>query len=401
MKILFVSRLFPHSHGISGSLIIYNRIRFLVECGHKVGLISFVRPTDKQYVSEIKPLLQEMELLPAPQTTQPLKRVLYPIFSSVPAPFHVMRSSTMRRKVGEMIEKSHYHVAIAEFSAMGQYLYRNPCLPAVRRIVSCHECCTTAYLKAIYFHGWTPRGLAKRIIFNYVKRYEFSMYNNMDHILVLTPQERYALLKYAPNLRISVVPHGVDVTYYLPAPSEATEENILFVGYYPNEANRDAVIWFVRTVWPRLKKQYPNLKFYVVGRGPTPAIWELGRRDSRIIVTGEVDDIRPYLAKARVFICPVRMGSGFRAKLLEAMASGIPVVSTSLGAEGIPAWGGDTLFLADTPRQMLKCISLLLSDKCLRQSMAKNARELVKNRFSRKHGITVLENIIHDVVNYE
>ncbi|MCG2659644.1 MAG: glycosyltransferase, partial [Kiritimatiellae bacterium] len=117
-----------------------------------------------------------------------------------------------------------------------------------------------------------------------------------------------------------------------------------------------------------------------------------------IVVTGEVQDIRPYLARAKVFICPIRIGSGFRAKILEAMASGVPVVSTSLGAEGIPSGGGETLLLADTPGQMLKCIRLLLIDTDLGATMAAKARELVVNRFARKNGMAGLNRVVSDVV---
>jgi glycosyltransferase involved in cell wall biosynthesis len=398
MKILFISRLFPHSQGISGSLIINNRIRFLAERGHQVGLASFVTDEDKPHVNEIKPYLQEMELFPAPEVTRPFARAARCMASTTPFPFCDARVPGMRKAIGEMIERSRYNIAIAEFSAMGQYLFKNPWLPAVRRIVSCHECWTTGYLKSIRFHGWSARGLVRRFTFDHVRRYEFGMYMNMDHILVLTPEERYRLLKHAPNLRISVVPHGVDTDYFSPPASDNSEESIVFVGYYHNESNRDAVLWFVKNVWPGLKKKHPGVKFYVVGRGPVRVITDLARHDPAIIVTGGVVDIRPDLAKARAFICPIRMGSGFRAKLLEAMAAGVPVVSTSLAAEGISSWGCDTMFMADTPRQMLRSISLLITDPGLRQSMAANAREMVVSRFAKESGLSVLDNVVREVV---
>ena len=398
MKILFLTKLLPHPLGISGSIIIYNRIRYLVECGHQVSLLSFMRPEDEPYVEGIRALVTELELLPAPQAESLLKRLAYQLFSTIPSPFREMRSWAMRRRVGEMVERAHVHVVIAEFSAMGQYLYRNPYLPAVRRIISCHECCTKAFVTAIRFHRWSFAGLMKQIGLNQVQQYEFAMYHNVDHVLVLTPQERYVLLNYAPNLRVTVVPHGVDVSYYSPVPVVEREASLIFVGYYFNESNRDAVHWFVRTVWPQLKKKHPQLKFYIVGRGATSSIRKLARRDPQIVVTGEVQDIRPYLARAKVFICPIRIGSGFRAKILEAMASGVPVVSTALGAEGIPAGGGETLLLADTPGQMLKCIRLLLVDADLGATMTAQARELVVNRFARKNGIAALNRVVSDVV---
>ncbi|MDO9542780.1 MAG: glycosyltransferase, partial [Kiritimatiellia bacterium] len=154
----------------------------------------------------------------------------------------------------------------------------------------------------------------------------------------------------------------------------------------------------VARCWPQLKKTRPQRKCYIVGRGATSAIRDLARRDPQIVVTGEVRDIRPYLARARVSICPVRIGSGFRAKILEAMASGVPVVSTSLGAEGIPSGSGETLLLADTPGQMLKCIRLLLTDASLCAAMAAKARELVINRFAPENGRAALNRVIGDVV---
>jgi len=364
-----------------------------------VSLLSFMRPEDEPHVAGIRPLVAELDLVPAPQAESPFKRLAYQLFSTTPSPFREMRSWAMLRRVGEMVARSHIHVVIAEFSAMGQYLYRNPYLPAVRRIISCHECCTKAFASAIRFHRWSPAGLMKQIGFNQVQQYEFAMYHNADHVLVLTSQERYVLLNYAPNLRVTVVPHYVDANYYSMAPMVKREESLIFVGYYFNESNRDAVHWFVRTVWPQLKKDRPQLKFYIVGRGDTPAIRNLERRDPQIVVTGEVQDIRPFLAKARVFICPIRIGSGFRAKILGAMASGVPVVSTSLGAEGIPSGGGETLLLADTPGQMLKCIRLLLTDEGLCATMAVKARELVINRFASENGMAALNRVVGDVVN--
>ncbi len=398
MKILFLTKLFPHPKGISGSIVIYNRIRYLVERGHQVSLLSFICPEDEPYVAEIRALVTELEMIPAPQEESPLKRLAYQLFSTMPSPFREMRSWAMRRRVGEMVERGHFHVVIAEFSAMGQYLYRNPYLSAVRRIISCHECCTKAFATAIRFHRWSPAGLMKRIGFNQVRQYEFAMYRNVDHVLVLTSQERYVLLNYAPNLRVTVVPHGVDVNDYASVPMAAREDSLIFVGYYFNESNRDAVHWFVRTVWPQLKKTYPQLKFYIVGRGATASIRNLARRDPQIVVTGEVQDIRTYLARAKVFICPIRIGSGFRAKILEAMASGVPVVSTSLGAEGIPSGGGEIMLLADTPEQMVKCIRLLITDADLGSTLAAKAREFVVHRFARENGMAALNRVVSDVV---
>lgn len=398
MKILFITPVLPHPQGISGSMIIYYRLRYLVEHGHQVGLASFVTPAEEPLRNDLRSLVSSGTYLPTPKMQPWIRRLGSLFFSAMPSPFREMRSRAMARVVGEMVEREHYQVAIAEFSVMGQYFRHNPFLPAVRRIVSCHECCFKSYNTAIRYHGYAPSGIIKRIGIRQVRKFEFDIYRQADHVLVLTPTERFLLLQQAPNLRITVVPHGVDVNYYTPSPEAERVDSLLFIGYYHNESNRDAVCWFARTVWPELKKLFPHLLFYVVGRGATDSIKDLARRDPQIIVTGEVADLRPYLAKARVFICPVRMGSGFRAKILDAMASGVPVVATSLGAEGIPANGGETLMLADTPDQMLSCINLLLSDASLRAGMAAKARDLVVRRFAREEQLTGLDQVLEGVV---
>ena len=126
---------------------------------------------------------------------------------------------------------------------------------------------------------------------------------------------------------------------------------------------------------------------------------DLTCKDPHIIVTGEVDDIRPYLARAQIFVCPNRLGSGMRGKILQAMASGVPVISTTLGAEGISIQQGENGFFADKPQIMAQYIDLLLSDPLLQTNVAKRAREMVVERFSWDRGIDLLETVLHELVD--
>jgi glycosyltransferase involved in cell wall biosynthesis len=223
------------------------------------------------------------------------------------------------------------------------------------------------------------------------------MYRSADSVLVLTAQERFVLQRYDPHLRVNVIPCGVDTRYFRPA-KDGTEECLLFTGHYESEPNRDAVLWFADRVWPIVKKQRPMLKFFVVGPGVVPEIRDLMKRDPSIVVTGEVEDVRPYMQKARVFLCPVRLGSGLRVKILEAMAAGVPVVSTTLGAEGIPLHTGENALLADTPELMAENILHLLEDEVLRSSIVRQARTLMEDRFAWDRGIDMLEDVLDGVV---
>ncbi|OQW97146.1 MAG: hypothetical protein BWK77_02555 [Verrucomicrobia bacterium A1] len=397
MKILFISIRLPHARIVSGHLIVYQRIRRLAERGHRVGLAVFAQEDDAEHVAGIRDALCELEIVPRPQRGSAARLLNY-VASPIPPRFAPFHSEEFLQRAGDMVERTRYDVVISEFGLMGQCLRHNPYLPAVRRVISVHHCHTIASRKALDTLGFSPRALKEWFAMKGMERYEFAMYRGADRVLVLTPEERYGLLAYAPNLRINVIPSGVDTEYYQPTDPASREQALVFTGNYSDEPNCDAVMWFCHAVWPRLKSRYPDLTFYVVGPRPTSGMLALPRKDPRIIVTGEVDDIRPYLARARVFVCPNRLGSGMRGKILQAMAAGIPVVSTTLGAEGISIQMGDNGFLADRPRIMAQYIDLLLSDPVLHANITRHARVMVVDRFSWDRGIDLLEHVLHEVV---
>jgi len=139
------------------------------------------------------------------------------------------------------------------------------------------------------------------------------------------------------------------------------------------------------------------LKFYVVGQWVTPDMNDVARREPNLIITGAVDDVSPYLSRARIYVCPIRLGSGFRGKILQAMAAGIPVVATTLAAEGIPAQTGHNILLADTPHTMGESINLLLQDGGLRRTIAANARDLVVRRFAWSQCVERLDHMLREM----
>lgn len=398
MKVLFLSSRLPHARVVSGHMIVHQRITRLVQRGHQVGLAVFSHDDDSNHIPFLRNKLIELETIPAPQPKLG-RRLLDYCVSPVPSRFANGYSSAMFKCVGDMVERTRYDVVVAEFGEMGQYLNMNPHLPAVRKVISVHQCYTIAGQKALDLLGFSPRAVREWFALRGLQRYEFDMYRSADRILVLTAEERFGVLNNAPDLRVTVIPSGVDTDYFKPADPAMKERAIVFTGNYTDEPNRDAVMWFSHFVWPRLKAKYPDLTFYVVGPGPKPDMLELAKKDPRIIVTGEVDSILPYLARARIFVCPNRLGSGMRGKILQAMASGVPVVSTTLGAEGISVQQGENGFLADKPRIMAQAINLLLSDPLLQSNVAKRAREMVVERFSWDRGIDLLETVLREVVD--
>jgi polysaccharide biosynthesis protein PslH len=146
--------------------------------------------------------------------------------------------------------------------------------------------------------------------------------------------------------------------------------------------NIDGIQWFVEEVLPLIRKRRPDCSLVIAGRRPTPDVERLAERDSRIRVTGTVDDIRPYLWESAVSIVPLRIGGGTRLKIYEAMAAKIPVVSTSIGAEGLDIRNGEDIHIADTPQDFAERCLALLDDPERRARMADVAFSIVASRYS-------------------
>lgn len=398
MKILFICKEFPHSKVIGGPIIIYNRLKYFSKKNHLVSLAAFSREEEKKYIPSVKPFCHDLKLVPIPPKRSTFKTTWD--FFTAPVPHYFLRvhgSQNMAATIAGMVQKDRYDFVIAEYSVMGQFIHNNPLLPAVRRIFSVHECYYLARLKAFRHNKFGPEKLKEAINLKGLKKYEFDMYRNADKVLTLTHQGKEELLEIYPELDIAVVPHGVDVEYFSFSELESKEKSLVFVGNYLHYPNVDAVLYFHKEIWSQLKSRLPEVKFYVVGQAPPPEIQNLSQ-DKSIIVTGRVDDVRPYLKKCQIFICPVRLGGGFRGKILEAMAIGRPIISTSLGAEGFPAVHRENIIRADTTEEFTQGILDLINDNRLYQKIRNNARQLVEEKYAWGKGVEVMERVLEKMM---
>ena len=399
MKILFLTIKLPHSEVVGGNRIVYQRIRYLANQGHQVGLISYTSDETKEEKDTLLPFVSDLHTIPQPRRKIWTRAFHDYIAPSRPALIWKLYSKKMMRTVANVVEKGKYDLVIAEFSEMGQFLYKNPYLSAVHTVISCHRCMTASYEKYREMKEVRWRLHLKSLPqLRGLRKYEFNMYRNADRILVLTPQDRFMMQYYAPDLAVSVTSCGVDIDDLKKHPPVPKEPIVLMTGYMRDPANEDGVEWFFHHVWANLKEKHPEVKFYIVGADPSNRIKRLVAHDPRIILTGKVKDLSPYRNRARVLVSPVRLGSGMRTKVLEAMAFGLPVVSTSLGMEGIEAQTGVNCLVADTPELFGQSIDWLLTDRELGARMARNAQKLIQNKYALELGLGRFENILKSVV---
>jgi len=178
------------------------------------------------------------------------------------------------------------------------------------------------------------------------------------------------------------VPTGVDTRFFRPGGNEkADPHNLVFTGSMDWLPNEDAIRYFTEQIMPRIKREIPGVTLTVVGRNPYPGLLELARNDSSIIVTGCVDDVRPYMERAAVYVVPLRIGGGTRLKIYEAMAMEKPIVSTTIGAEGLPVKDGVELLLADTAESFAATVLNVLNEPTLANDMGCRAAATVREQF--------------------
>ena len=222
MKILFLCNKLPHSEVAGGHQIIYQRIRYLAAAGHQIGLLTFAKDVTEKQKNSLQSILIELKTVPFPKRNF-LVRVFhdYPTFSR-PAVFWKCYSKEMLKTLSDVVEQGGYDAIIAEFSEMGQYLHKNPYLPAVNKFINCHRCVTASYEKYNEKREvrWYLR-LKSLPQLSGLEKYEFEMYRSADRTLVLTPQDRFTMQYYAPDLSLSVVPAGVDIQFFKEAPKES------------------------------------------------------------------------------------------------------------------------------------------------------------------------------------
>lgn len=232
-----------------------------------------------------------------------------------------------------------------------------------------------------------------------LRREEVEDWVRLDGVTFTSALDEQRARALAPAMRSAVVPNAVDVAFFRPRPEDppADRHTVMFFGindYYPNT---DGILFFAREVWPLLADSHPRARLKIVGPRPTPEI--LALRGERVSVEGAVDDVRPHLASAAAVVVPIRVGGGTRFKVLEAMAMAKPVVSTTLGAEGIDGVHERQLLLADAPAAFAASVGRLLDDPALGAKLGQAARALAHERYSWESAAGRLESFIGELLD--
>ena len=282
----------------------------------------------------------------------------------------------------EMCKKFEYILTHGEFDliytdAVMAYLSRHIGLP---KVTHAFDCGTKAYFER-YKNTRIISKVPCWLIYRNVRINESMLCKDFDAIIVVADHEKDAINSFFPGADVRVIPNGVDCEYFKPLGEEEEFPSLVFVGGMSNPPNVEGILYFHKYVYGHIKRKIPDVRLYVVGCEPAKEVQQL-TSDETVTVTGYVEDVRQYLAKSSVVIIPMISGSGMKNKILEAMAMGKTVVTTSIGALGIDVTPGKNIIIADEPMVFAQRVTELLSNEQLRRVIGYEARKFAETRYS-------------------
>lgn len=314
----------------------------------------------------------------APGRTSPrfVLQAAFGMFSSMPLAVSRWISPELGRHVRQQVRSGQFDRAVCDFLAPAPHFD-----DLSRTVLFQHNVETMIWRR----HADAATGLARKAYFQLQAQrmfeYERRVCRDAGAIIAVSAHDADSMRKMFGVSEVHHTATGVDIAYFSARPAEPAAD-LVFSGSMDWMPNIDGINWFAAEILPLIRKGRPECSLAVAGRTPAASVRALGETDPRVRITGTVPDIRPWLWGSKVSIVPLRVGGGTRLKIYEAMAAGIPVVSTTVGAEGLEYTDGENILIADSPEQFADGCVRLLSDPDLARRISGNARDLVASRFS-------------------
>lgn len=409
MRILLLTQVVPFPPDSGPKVKTYHVLRYLADQGHAVTLVSFVREGERQYLNALRSYCSEIRPVPIRRSrVADLKALVTSLRSGLP--FLVTRDAKpeMFRTVRELVTNQAFDIIQADQVTMAQFALaarrdRQVTGSPSRFVFDAHN----AVHKIMERSAESALALLRPFMARegrLLKRYEGMLVRTFDHTFAVSEADKQALLAAAripdSETRISTIPISVDTNTLRPVIRARDSLNILTMGtlFYP--PNADGVRWFMRDVLPLVRSQMPDCRLTVVGPRPPRDIVQYAVRDPRhVAVTGYVPELEPYLERARVMVVPVRAGSGLRVRILEALARGVPVVTTTMGAEGIDVADSEHLLIADDPGEFAGAVVRLLRDSELGSRLAAAGRRLAESKYDWRAALPKLGEVYDSLVS--
>lgn len=392
MHILLLTQVLPYPPDSGPKIKTLNVLKYLAQ-RHTVTLISFVRGDQTAEAEALRRYCAEVHTVPI--TRRVLDDALalgHSLLTGQPWMMTRDDRAAMRRLVDDVAARTRFEVVHADQLNMAQYARR---VPGAARLLDAHNALWVLYQRLEKTMPLGPRKALLMRDWRLLKTYEGAVVRDFEGVLAVSEEDRLALQQAANTTKaISVIPIAVD-TDDLPVLTRHPQgDRLVHVGtmYWP--PNIDGIHWFLEAVYPHIRTCRPQVMFDVVGSRPPESLTRLSAPAHGLNVTGYVPDTRPYLQQAGVYVVPLRAGGGMRVKILEALAHGMPLVTTSLGCEGIALRHGEHALIADDPRDFAQAVLSLLADPAQAATLGRNGRHLIETTYDYRQAYRPLDDLL-------
>ncbi len=394
MNVLLLTQVLPYPPDSGPKVKTWNVIKYLAQF-HAVTLVSFVRGDQSQDVRALESVCAAVHTLQI--TRHPLVEFKSMGFSFLTGqPFMILRDdrAAMRRLVDRLASDKRFDIVHADQLNMAQYARR---VPAGRKVLDAHNALWLLYKRLCATMQPGPKKWLLERDWRLLKKYEGKICREFDTVIAVSEEDKAALEQAIGRpTGIHVIPITVDTGEVKEIERDGSADHILHIGtmYWP--PNVEGVLWFIHKVLPIIRKTRPEVIFDVVGANPPHQLLAAADVDRGINVTGYVEDPTTIQKKAGVVVVPLRAGGGMRVKILTAMAQGIPVVSTSLGCEGIRVEAGRHILIAETPQDFANAVLRVLADRDFANQLGINARRLIQANYDTQVAGKLLDDVYLD-----
>jgi len=383
VKILIISNAMPYPPDAGEKIRNYNLIKHISQA-HDVSLITQIMAEhEKQFIPKLRKYCSRVNtvFLKKRSKFHHMPGLIRYLISGEPLDNKFVFIDDMKRKIRELTYLESFDIIQIEHSFMAPYIKAISKVNNSKKVLTFHNIATLQYHRILKTEKIISKKIRTSINWIQMKKWEAKFAMNFDLCLTMSDNEKKFLQSINPKLNIAVIPNGVDIEKCRPLPVNFKTNNLLYIGKMNYQPNVDAVLYFAKEIFPVIKRQTKNTKLFIVGSNPAEDIKQL-EKNKDIIVTGYVDDVQPFYEQCAVSVVPLRAGSGTRLKILESMAFGRPVISTSIGCEGLHVCNNENIIISDKPDEFARKTVELLQNKEFREKISQNGRNLVKYNYS-------------------
>lgn len=396
MKILLLTPWFPWPAFDGGRIRVFETIRYLAQ-RHEVSLLApLARRASAREAQPLEALCRHVE---TPRAAFAPLAMLAGFAGGLPDLRPIAQCAVydpgLAQALRQLTARMRFDIVQVEFSFAAVYLRALDPSCRARTVLTMHNVETARFEREMRYPQPWRRRIAMRCDRLLAPGWEPAAVRRFDGIAVVSAPDMAWVRRHVPDAVVELTPNGIDTARYQPADlaeETAAAPSAAFTGVMDYPPNIDAAVWFCQAILPTVRARLPEFVFKIVGRDPAPQVKALAGQQG-VVVTGRVPEIAPQLAGTLAVLVPLRSGGGTRLKILEAMALGRPVISTSLGAEGLDVVDGESILLAETAEQFATHLVALASSPELRARLARNGRALVEARYDWRGCLTGLDRL--------